>query len=244
MTILHHYKIITLPFIITLYSLLTSCTIQVVGGNCQFIEHQEIVKITAIKDEEITLVSETGQKLLINKNLMSHKSLSDIEEQPSIKKGAFYYINIIEHTSGGCSPFSISSAEIISLNEINTRPQPGILYGSGFVLAELMSCFENNNHDRCPGPFNSDLINPDLINQQSPEDNMKMIKNIDIRSAHSCPASVFRPVLPKILNYEKTKNNYLLCFDIKNAPDNPQAALFTYSKSRDKLLFLNFLTHP
>jgi hypothetical protein len=181
-----------------------------VGGTCHYIDRQELAKIITLDHQSVSLLSEHEQVISLNKGLF-HRN--NITKSNTLKTNDFYQLNIREHTSGGCSPYSVMSVEKVSFPGVNLTPDDGIIYGSGFALAELKNCL-----------FSSDDQNKKctrLLASYQQNEKGKSVTMFSPRSGHVCSAKTVKGLFSQLENIAPLKQESLslVCFDHFNGKE-------------------------
>jgi len=125
---------ITLLFVVSTMLIIAGCSSPIeleTGGYCHFNDVKEIAKIINIKNNKVTLVTEQGQGVVIDKSLFT--------ADDNLVFGSIYQLNIRRHISGGCSPYTIMSTEKLTIKGIKLSPSYVDLVVSEIILAEQQS---------------------------------------------------------------------------------------------------------
>ncbi len=185
------------------------------GGKCEFIDEQLLTRVASINDEIVELEPMYGDAI----------RLSSQEFEPPVNVNDYYEIFIRRHTSGGCSPYSITNKVKVAISNVVLSLTEQHAYAASFILDEAKNCAYAQLADSCK----DDLALDDSFEQSQ----LSLLSHIKPRTVGTCSAAIMKTILQQIESAEK-QTRLISC--VERLDGEELAVEFSLSDDESRLL--------
>ena len=183
------------------------------GGECKFIDEQLLTRVAGINDEIVELEPMYGEAII----------LSTQEFDVPVNVNDYYELFIRRHTSGGCSPYSITNKVKMTLANVELSPTDQQAYAASFILDEAKNCAYAQLADSCQDDL---ALDADFDLSQLP-----LLSHIKPRSVGYCSAATIKTIWSEIESTE-TQMRIISCVESLDREEIALAFLLSDDESR------------
>ncbi len=185
------------------------------GGKCEFIDEQLLTRVASVNNGVVELEPMYGDII----------RLSNQEFDLPVNVNDYYELFIRRHTSGGCSPYSISHKVKVAISNVVLSLTEQQAYAASFILDEAKNCAYAQLADGCQ----ADLALDDSFQRSQ----LPLLSHIKPRSVGTCSVAMMTTILQQIEPAEK-QTRLISC--IERLDGEELAVEFSLSDGGAKLL--------
>lgn len=211
---LSHSKTIMVVFFLGL--LATACNADIgEGGKCDFVDERYLTRVVSNDEAVVELAPVHGEVI----------SLSAEEFDSPVMKNDYYELFVRHHTSGGCSPFSVTKKVKMVKENVSLSPTDQYAYAAAFILDEAKNCAYSELANSCESDLRLDV--------SFDHSQLTLLSYITPRSVGYCSTITMEKIWPEIESAE-SQTRIITCVD--NNAGEEMAVEFSLSDDETSLL--------